>query len=109
MRDRAWRRHMQEKIVKRRIKNINNSTDWWYSGYDDVNGINRQHPKLADYIGGSHYKMFKSYTTTRCDSKHKTKYSPNKGKCYWRGNEKKGMREYDKREFLKILKENGLR
>lgn len=52
--------------------------------------------------------MSKSYSTDKWDSKHKVKYSPNKSKGYWRY-KSKNTREYDKKEFLKILKEYGIK
>jgi hypothetical protein len=53
--------------------------------------------------------MFKSHVTTSGDSKHKVKYSPNKAKAYWRDGNKKSTREKHKLEFLKILKEHGIK
>lgn len=53
--------------------------------------------------------MCKSYSTDNWDSKHKVKYSPNKSKEYWRYKGGKGTREYDKKQFLKILKEYGIK
>jgi len=105
-RDRAWRRHIEQQKVKSRLKRFNQQSNWWYSGYDDLNDINRVNPNITDYIGGYLYKMYKTYTTCRIDSKYKCKYSPNKGNRWRNGHM---CREKQKTEFLKILKEHGLK
>lgn len=107
MRDRAWRRHIEEKKVKSRLKRFNQQTSWWYSGYSDLNNLNRKNPTISDYIGGYLFNKFKTYTTSKIDSKYKSKYSPNKGVRYWRNGHM--CREKQKLEFLKILKEHGLK
>lgn len=107
MRDRAWRRHIEEKKVKSRLKRFNQQTSWWYSGYSDLNNLNRENPTISDYIGGYLYNKFKTYTTSKVDSRYKAKYSPNKGVRYWRNGDM--CREKQKIEFLKILKEYGIK
>ena len=108
MRTRAWRRHKEETIVIRRIKRlVANQRAWWK--YQDVNDITHRYPMLKDHIGTQTHFMFKSHVTDTYDSRHKVKYSPNKGKAYWRDNNKKGIREKDKIKFLKILKEYGIK
>jgi len=110
MRNREWRRYQEEKCVKRRFKNLINKSRWYYRSYEDVNGFYMQSPKLKDYIGSSENFMFKNYTTTDYDSKNKVKYSPNKNKPYYRdGRKRLSTREYNKKEFFKILKENGIK
>lgn len=106
MRNRAWRRHIEEKKVKSRLKRFNQRSNWWYAGYSDLNDINRVNPGIVDYVGGPYYKMYKTYTTCKLDSKYKTKYSPNNGNRWRNGNM---CREKQKVEFLKILKEHGLK
>lgn len=110
MRNRAWRRHIEEKWVKYRLRNVINTTRWFWRGLEDVNGFSIQHPKMKDYIGRIENFMYKTYTTDNYLSKSKVKYSPNKNKSYYRDHKKKhSTREYNKREFLKILKENGIK
>jgi hypothetical protein len=109
MRDRSWRRHIEQHKVKSRLKRFNQNSNWWYSGYRDVNNINRKNPKISDYIGGGIYNMYKTHTIKSCDTKYKCKYSPNKGRVRWRENNKKGTREKHRLEFFKILKEYGIR
>jgi hypothetical protein len=54
--------------------------------------------------------MYKTMTTDNNDTKHKVKYSPNRGDCYWREGTRKGTRENDKRELKKMLeKEYGIK
>jgi hypothetical protein len=105
MRGLAWRRYMEERIVIKRMSRYN-SRLWNWSGFEDVNKISHQHPKLADIIGTNDNFRFKTHVTTKWDSKYKTKYSPNRGPRNWRDGKN---REKDKRIFLKILKENGLK
>ena len=108
MRTRAWRRHMEEVIVIRRMNRMVNSyRSWWH--YTDVNNIKHESPTLKDYIGSQDNHMYKTYKTTKWDSGHKVKYSPNRGRAYWRDNNKKGLREKNKIEFLKIMKEYGIK
>jgi hypothetical protein len=110
MRDRAWRRHIEERWVKKRISIICNRIKFYWRGLTDINGFSTQHPIFKDYIGREENKMYKTFYTSYHDSKNKIKYSPNKNKPYYRdGRRKKSTREYKKREFFKILKENGIK
>jgi len=38
IRDRAWRRHIKEKHLVRRLKRNTQTNNWW-RGFEDVNGI----------------------------------------------------------------------
>lgn len=109
MRTRDWRRYKQELIVKRRLKKFNSS--WW--GYTTPNGDRVKSPIWSDNIGSSESHFYKSNVTRRSDSRYEVKYSPNRKYSYYRDMKKNrdsfGTRELDKRQFLKILKENGLR
>jgi hypothetical protein len=68
---------------------------------------------LSDEIGSKDYHLYKTVVTRKCDSRYEIKYSPNRKYSYYRDKRKRGdslgTREADKRQFLKILKENGLR
>lgn len=107
-RDRAWRRYVQEKVVKQRLKVLASTSSWW-RGLEDVNGFINQHPRFIDYVGTKDYFRCKSITTPKWVSKRKIKYSPNKSKEYYRDNKKLDTREYRSREFFKILRENGIK
>lgn len=108
MRDRAWRRYVEERIVIRRLRR-QRDLSWTWRGFEDVNKISHQHPNFKDYIGTENNFRFKTHTTTKWDTQHKSKYSPNKSKQYWRNKGVEKTREYDKKLFLKILKECGIR
>ena len=111
MRDRAWRRYVEERIVIRRLKRLSTSNSWWV--HIDANGVHRENPKLKDFIGLEESFMFKTYTTDEADTRYKAKYSPNKGDYYWRSTKKSngstGKRESDKVNFFKLLKEYGIK
>lgn len=107
MRNRAWRRYTEDKIVIKRLK-MAVSTNNWFS-YIDVNGHRISKAKLKDYIGSDLNHMFKTYKTDKWETKHKPKYSPNKDKQYWRYKGDKKTRESDRVSFLKLLKEHGLK
>lgn len=104
MRGRAWRRHIEEKKVIHRLESMKHY-HWW--GFTDVNGNVKERQRIGDYIGKYESFKFKTYTTSSSDSKYKSKYSPNKGKQYWRNGSE--CREKEKVIFLKILKEYGIK
>lgn len=112
LRDRAWRRHIKEKNLIRRLKRKCQFNHWW-RGFEDVNGIRHSKPSIVDYIGSKDYSWSKTLSTTHYDSRYKVKYSPNKYHNYYRDKKSKGqslgLREKDKAIFLKILKENGFK
>jgi hypothetical protein len=102
MRGRAWRRHVQEKIVIKRLRrNASMSSHYYFS---DINGRHIQSPILSDYIGSDLCNMYKTYKTSKYDSKYKKKYSQKRKGLF----SNKITRVYHKREFLKILKEHGI-
>lgn len=109
MRDRAWRRYMKDKKSLRRLKNIiNRSYSYYY--YTDINHTN--YPRLEfilnvkSLIGTYDDKKSRELSTTTSDSKFKEKYSPNKSNDYGRPSKiPKKSRVFDKRDFLKLLKE----
>ena len=108
MRDRAWRRYVEERIVIRRLK-AQCDHYWSWRGFEDINKISHQHPRIKDYIGTENNFRFKTHTTTKWDTYHKVKYSPNKDQGYYRDEGNGQTRENQKRIFLEILKENGLK
>ena len=84
-------------------------TNRWWRGFRDVNDINHQRPTISIYIGTEIHFRAKTHTTTKWDTKHKVKYSPNKDQGYYRDEGNGQTREKQKKLFLKILKENGLK
>ena len=107
MRDRAWRRYMEEKIVIRRLSLRVAASKRWY--FHNINGQRVENPMLKDHINTQLCNMFKTYKTDKYDSNYKIKYSPNKSKSYHRDRNKKSTREFDKITFINILKEDGIK
>ena len=111
MRTRAWRRYKLEVIVKRRLKRFNSESSWWR--YITPNNDKIKNPIWSDEIGSQDSHFYKTGVTRRHDSRYEIKYSPNRRFSYYRDKKKRGdslgTREADKRQFLKILTENGLR
>ncbi len=104
-RKRQYRRYMQEvKLIKR----LNRASLNWWGRFTTINDNRIAKPNITDYIGLSHYKLYKTTTTTRWDSSNKSKYSPNRFNC-WRSDHDRNTRESDKKEFLNILREYGLK
>ena len=65
---------------------------------------------VSDYLSTKDHFNAKTISTDKWATKHKVKYSPNSSKTYWRDEGRyKQTREYNKKYFLKILKENGLK
>ena len=106
MRDSAWRRYVEDRIVIRRLR-TQCDRSWSWRGFEDVNKISHQHPILKDYIRTDNNYRFKTHTTTKWETNYKTKYSPNRGPRHWRDGFK--TREKDRKIFLNILRENGLK
>ena len=107
MRDRAWRRYMEERIVIRRIRTTIRIRSYWR--YLDVNEYRHNPVLLKDYIGTKDAHRFKTHVTIKQDTKYKVKYSPNKSKDCYRENRMLETREYRKNEFLEVLKEYGIK
>ena len=99
MRDRAYRRHIEEVIVKRRTKGYIRNYNYWR--FRDINDVEYKHNfKWMAYIGSETAHMFKTHTTKRYDTEGKSKYSgPN-----W-DSSKVNTRLGDKRELYVELKE----
>ena len=109
MRGRDYRRYVEEIKLKKRLRRVC-YWRWWYSGFTSLNNITTDKPTLADQIGTDNYKRYKTHTTSSWDTRDKMKYSPNRNKkSYYRGRSYSNTREYSKNEFIKILKENGIK
>ena len=106
MRNRAWRRYVEERIVVRRLKRVALQFKWF--GFEDANRFIIKNPRYIDYLGTKSHFLSKTITTDKWDSKNKIKYSPNRSKGYYRDSKLTETREYRKKEFIKILKQNGI-
>ena len=104
MRDRVYRRYMEERKVIKRLCNIRG---YWYR-FNDANGLYTEAPALADFIGTENNFRYKTHTTTKWDSKYKEKYSPNKNGG-WRNKGQLRTREENKLLRFNILKEYGIK
>jgi hypothetical protein len=108
MRGRAWRRHIEERVIVSRLKRHTQGYRYWYS--EDANKNYFKKILIVDFLEKQDYFHSKTITTSMWDSKSKVKYSPNRNKPYYRdGKRKFELREYNKVLFFKILKENGLK
>jgi hypothetical protein len=109
MRTRDWRRYKLELIVRKRLKKFHSAS--WYR-YQTPNGDKLQNYEWCDEIGSTDSFCYKSHSTAR-SSRYEIKYSPNKSRSYYGDikprKDSLGTRLLDKREFLKILKQYGLR
>ena len=104
MRDRAYRRYIEEKKVIRRLSNIRG---YWYR-FTDANGLYTVAPTLADFVGTENSFRYKTHTTTKWDSKYKEKYSPNKT-TGWRNKGQQRTREENRQILIDILREYGIK
>lgn len=98
---------MEDKIVMRRVKIL--TKNYWRKV--DANGVLRagQCPPLHWFISTEESFRAKTHTTTRWSSRYKMKFSPNSCRSWWRWKGFMRSREEQDREFLKILKEHGIR
>lgn len=109
MRNRAWRRHIEEKTVIKRLKKHTQGFSYW-SWIEDANKNYYKKSIIIDFLERPEYFISKTLTTQTWDSRHKVKYSPNRSKPYYRdGRRKYSTREFDRILFHKILKQNGIK
>lgn len=109
MRDRAWRRYIEEFTVIKRLKKLNYHNSWDYYAFRDANNIRVKRPKTFDYIGTYDNFTYKTHTTKKNRSRFKDKFSPNKRRCKWTDKGSWKTREGQDKEFLRILKEYGIK
>ena len=105
MRGRAWRRHKEELIVKKRLSR---NLYVYYWKMLNANHSLTNSPNLIDFVGLKEYFLSKTLTTERYDTKNKVKFSPNRNNNYWRDH-KRNTREYHKKILQDILKDNGIK
>ena len=109
MRDRCWRRYTQELKVKKRLKLKALNHSWRFYA---PNGHILYFPNWTDFIGSNYSPTFRNQNQSYSRYNHNRKYSSNSS-LYYRdvkpNRDSLGTREADRRQFLKILKENGLK
>ena len=111
MRDRAWRRYIEEKVVLRRLNKLQRRRSWWF--VEDANGYWLNNSITPDHIGTKTAYFYKTNTSMYKNSMNK--YSPNKPNnrrngCNWgRPGETPDTREFQRRELIKVKQEYGLK
>jgi hypothetical protein len=103
MRDRVYRRYVEDKKVLKRLNNIVN--DYWRSYFRDVNRIKVQCVKLEHIIGSESHYMFKTITSKSPDRPYKYSHK----RTFYTDNNRKSYRSKDKKKFFKLLKEYGIK
>lgn len=108
-RDRAWRRDVEKRKMIKRLKF--NARVNHYCFFESVNGFTSYNNiRYIELIKKSEYCLSKTISTPNWASKIKSKFNIRKTKYYWyRRNECYNTKEYRRKEFLKILKENGIK
>ena len=108
MRGLNWKRSQQERVLRKRIKKFH---EHWYHFHTE-NGDKIHDPIWVDFIGlKGFYTFLKNSKTTKWETRHKVKYSPNKNKGYYRDKKpnknqlSSGTREKDNMAFRKMWKE----
>ena len=101
-RSRAWRRHKQEIKTKSRMVRLLRAGGWYR--YVDANGLRIHRPQWFDMIGTENEFDFKSFSTSRYDTRYKTKWGK-KGRRNYDYSSDPFTRVKDKVRFRKLLKE----
>lgn len=112
MRDRAWRRHTNDKILVRKIKKFAYNINFYR--YKDCAGYFLEDPKWMDYLNTNQHFNLKSIGSPWRYTGEGLKYSPNKsirGRNYrWgRPGNSPDTREFNTRLLIRIKKEYGLK
>jgi hypothetical protein len=103
-RGRAWRRHIENKKVIKRLTNRR----YYYWRYTDNNSILINNPTWVDAIGSRLCYLYKNITTTIDDTKNKTKWGHRK-KMNFDYTSDPNTRVGDKKRFKKELNELGFK
>jgi len=106
VRNRAWRRHMEDKKVTNRLKRLCDGSVWWR--FEDACNIKISLPKWFDFIGTQRSYFFKNSSTSRWDTRHKVKWGK-KGKMSYDWSSDPRTRPKDKKRYKKELNELGLK
>ncbi len=106
MRGIAWRRHMEQALMKRRINRVEHPGVYHYR-FVDANGIARQHPSWLAFVGTPVARQLMSIGTGwRKYQYEKYKYSANRGGQWYENGRPGKSRLADKREFRDIMREH---
>ena len=100
MRDRSWRRYVEEQKVLKRIKFI---SQLYHYKIFNANGQYIENYKWMDYIGTDTHFMYKTYTCK--SSKYKEKWGKKGRRTLWPSEGYK-CRIKDKRRFKKMLEQD---
>jgi uncharacterized protein (DUF2132 family) len=107
MRSKEWRRYHLERVYIKRLKRFHGEWHQFYTSNGDYIAC----PSWTDFIGRKDFFFLKTLTTTKNDTKYKSKYSPNSAKRGSRyrdvkpKNQTYRTREKDKELVMKIIKE----
>lgn len=98
------RKHHVDRIYKKRIKKLNHHNyNWWFAFNSNGDQYNID---WTSFILHTRYIYLKKTSTTKFDTRHKSKYSPNKG-YNWRDSKTKsqtfGLREKDNQNLIRGL------
>ncbi len=106
IRDRAWRRHMEDKKVIKRTKR--NTDKWFWWRHEDANKMIIRSPIWTDFIGTPSFYFFKNSTTDKYTSRDKLKWGK-KGKKHYDWTNNYWTRPKDKKRYKKELNEIGFK
>jgi len=96
MRDRLYRRYVEEKKIIKRLKNKTFNYSAWYR---DINNLTSGKILISTFLNKKEYFYSKTISTTRSDTNYKK---------YLKIDNKIKSRNSNKLEFIKILKEYGI-
>jgi hypothetical protein len=101
MRGIAWRRHVSDKIMKKKIKFFSKRFDVYR--FSDANGLCRENPDWIDWIGTKlTHKIMSVGAPWENES---SKYSSNRGELWYKWDAPGKSRIADKKYFRSIMKE----
>lgn len=107
MRGIAWRRHMEEVLIKRRINSLMHPGVYRYR-FADANGITRQPPHWLDFVGtGVARRLMSTGAGWARYKSDRYKYSTNRSSQWYENGRPGKSRLADKKEFRNIIKEYG--
>ena len=97
------RKHHADRIYKKRIKNLNpHNYNWWFTFNSNGDQYNID---WTSFILHTSYIYLKKTSTTKFDTRHKSKYSPNKG-YNWRDSKTKSQ-TFGLREKVTLIQTGG--
>jgi hypothetical protein len=104
-RDRSWRRYKEDVIVIKRLKiSVDRNNHW---NLKDANGYFIDNPIWCDIIGSHDAHRYKTFVTTKWDSRYKDKWGKKNILRYY--NSDYDTRKKDKVRYKKELNAIGLK